>query len=234
MDAPTTPPVPTTASAPGDKMPKWVWKAIAAFWAGLVALWVLKGFVHALRGLFIVLLLSAFLSFAIEPAVNRLARRGWRRGTATWLVFLAIFLAGALFTGVMGSLVVSQVQKFVKEAPDYVADLEDWLNENLPGDAQVNFDEVINDLQDPQKGVQRFSDDLATKVLDFSSRAVGIIFQMFTPLMLGSWWAFIPSVIIALLYVLRTALEDRTLQAELDGYREYVQQVRYRLLPGVW
>ena len=34
--------------------------------------------------------------------------------------------------------------------------------------------------------------------------------------------------------ILRTYLEDRTLRAELEGYEEYSQQVRYRLLPGVW
>jgi protein-S-isoprenylcysteine O-methyltransferase Ste14 len=34
--------------------------------------------------------------------------------------------------------------------------------------------------------------------------------------------------------VLRTVLEDRTLQAELPGYREYAQEIRYRLVPGVW
>jgi protein-S-isoprenylcysteine O-methyltransferase Ste14 len=34
--------------------------------------------------------------------------------------------------------------------------------------------------------------------------------------------------------VVRTALEDRTLQAELEGYKDYAGQVRYRLLPGVW
>ncbi|HEY73495.1 MAG TPA: hypothetical protein G4N99_09515 [Thermoflexia bacterium] len=55
-----------------------------------------------------------------------------------------------------------------------------------------------------------------------------------TALTLGSWWAMLPAVGIVLIYVLRTALEDRTLQAELDGYKEYTQQVRYRLLPGVW
>ena len=55
-----------------------------------------------------------------------------------------------------------------------------------------------------------------------------------TALALGSWWAMLPVVGIVLIYVLRTALEDRTLQAELDGYQEYAEQVRYRLLPGVW
>jgi protein-S-isoprenylcysteine O-methyltransferase Ste14 len=38
----------------------------------------------------------------------------------------------------------------------------------------------------------------------------------------------------AILIIIRTALEDRTLQAELIGYAEYARQVRYRLLPGIW
>jgi protein-S-isoprenylcysteine O-methyltransferase Ste14 len=55
-----------------------------------------------------------------------------------------------------------------------------------------------------------------------------------TALALGSWWAMLPAVGIVLVYVLRTALEDRTLHEELEGYAEYAQRVRYRLLPGVW
>ena len=42
------------------------------------------------------------------------------------------------------------------------------------------------------------------------------------------------SAINAILLILRTALEDRTLQAELPGYAAYAQRVRFRLLPGVW
>lgn len=53
-------------------------------------------------------------------------------------------------------------------------------------------------------------------------------------LFLGSWWALALAILIAMLMVIRAALEDRTLQAELPGYAEYAQQVRYRLLPGVW
>jgi protein-S-isoprenylcysteine O-methyltransferase Ste14 len=55
-----------------------------------------------------------------------------------------------------------------------------------------------------------------------------------TPLTLGSTWALIPGVTAAGLMIVRTSLEDRMLQAELQGYPEYAQQVRYRLLPGVW
>jgi protein-S-isoprenylcysteine O-methyltransferase Ste14 len=55
-----------------------------------------------------------------------------------------------------------------------------------------------------------------------------------TPLFLDSVWAFIPAVLLMAVLVIRTRLEDRTLQEELDGYREYAQRVRYRLFPGIW
>lgn len=64
--------------------------------------------------------------------------------------------------------------------------------------------------------------------------AGAILFELAVPVLLASGWAFIPSVLGALLLLLRTALEDRTLQAELPGYAGYARQVRYRLLPGLW
>lgn len=54
------------------------------------------------------------------------------------------------------------------------------------------------------------------------------------PLLLGSWWALIPGLLTSALSIVRTALEDKTLQAELPGYAEYAARVRYRLLPGIW
>jgi protein-S-isoprenylcysteine O-methyltransferase Ste14 len=61
-----------------------------------------------------------------------------------------------------------------------------------------------------------------------------IAFELATPIMLGSLWALIPGVLAASLTVVRTVLEDRTLQQELDGYQEYARHVPHRLLPGVW
>jgi len=54
------------------------------------------------------------------------------------------------------------------------------------------------------------------------------------PLFLDAAWAFLPAAFLAIVLVIRTNLEDKTLQAELAGYRDYAGQVRYRLLPGVW
>ena len=61
-----------------------------------------------------------------------------------------------------------------------------------------------------------------------------IVGTLSTPLILGTWSTFIPAAAIALLFFIRTALEDRTLRKELEGYEAYAQQTRYRLLPGLW
>jgi len=62
----------------------------------------------------------------------------------------------------------------------------------------------------------------------------GIILTIAAPIMLGSVWALIPAGINAILYIVRTALEDKTLHEELEGYPEYARRTRYRLLPGGW
>jgi len=64
---------------------------------------------------------------------------------------------------------------------------------------------------------------------------VGFILQSISvPFLLGSLWALIPGITATVLMIIRTSLEDRTLQAELPGYQDYVQKVRYRLVPGIW
>jgi protein-S-isoprenylcysteine O-methyltransferase Ste14 len=54
------------------------------------------------------------------------------------------------------------------------------------------------------------------------------------PLLLDSEWTFIPAILLIIILVIRTYLEDKTLQKELPGYADYAKKVRYRLVPGVW
>ena len=61
-----------------------------------------------------------------------------------------------------------------------------------------------------------------------------ILFLLCFPIALGSFYTFIPAFLNTALFILRTSLEDKTLQEELPGYKEYAQEVRYRLFPGVW
>jgi len=55
-----------------------------------------------------------------------------------------------------------------------------------------------------------------------------------TALALGSLWALVPAVIACLTLILRTHWEDQTLHAELPGYNDFVQRVRFKLIPGIW
>jgi protein-S-isoprenylcysteine O-methyltransferase Ste14 len=88
----------------------------------------------------------------------------------------------------------------------------------------------------------RIQDDRGQQVISSGPYAkirhpmyAGIIVLMTAiPLALGSWWGLVPGGMISALFLLRTILEDRMLIHELDGYQQYAQRVRYRLLPWVW
>jgi protein-S-isoprenylcysteine O-methyltransferase Ste14 len=88
----------------------------------------------------------------------------------------------------------------------------------------------------------RIQDDRHQQVIDSGPYShirhpmyLGIIILMVSiPLLLGSIWALIPGILISILFLVRTALEDRTLQRELPGYAEYTRRVYYRLFPRIW
>jgi protein-S-isoprenylcysteine O-methyltransferase Ste14 len=88
----------------------------------------------------------------------------------------------------------------------------------------------------------RIQTERGHKVIDTGPYAIvrhpgyvgGILFFVGIALCLGSVWAPIPAGLAAALLILRTRWEDQTLQAELAGYKEYTERVRYKMLPGVW
>lgn len=62
----------------------------------------------------------------------------------------------------------------------------------------------------------------------------GILWTVAVPLITGSFFGLIPGGVAILLLILRTFLEDKTLQSELNGYSKYVKKVKYKLFPGIW
>ncbi|MEQ9162912.1 MAG: hypothetical protein RLN74_09405, partial [Ilumatobacter fluminis] len=82
----------TVPPASDSSVPGWVIRAIILFWLGFLAVAVAGHLWSQLQGLTLLLLISLFLALAIEPGVNRLARRGWRRGSATASIMLGFLL----------------------------------------------------------------------------------------------------------------------------------------------
>ena len=94
----------------------------------LVAAYCVLAIVRALRGVLVMLLVSLFLSFAAEPAVQYLARRGVRRGLATGVVFLVGLLVAAGMVVAMVPLFVQQVTDLIDSVPRSINDLNDILD----------------------------------------------------------------------------------------------------------
>lgn len=61
-----------------------------------------------------------------------------------------------------------------------------------------------------------------------------IIMTLATPVSLGSLYALTMAILVCVVFVIRTELEDKTLTAELKGYEEYSKQVKYKLIPFLW
>jgi protein-S-isoprenylcysteine O-methyltransferase Ste14 len=109
----------------------------------------------------------------------------------------------------------------------------------LAGIAGLTWAQAVNKFFEPSVRLQT---DRGHRVIDTGPYAIirhpgyafGFAFFLGIPLALGSLWGLIPAMIMSGFVVVRTVLEDRTLQDELPGYNEYAERVRYRLIPGVW
>ena len=79
---------PTDIVSPADTMPPWIPRAIGLFFVGVIVLWVLRELFADLSGFLVTILISGFFSFALEPAVNFLERKGFRRSVGTLMMFI--------------------------------------------------------------------------------------------------------------------------------------------------
>lgn len=103
----------------------------------------------------------------------------------------------------------------------------------------LNWAMMVNPHFEPTVRIQKERDHKVVKsgpynVVRHPGYLAGILFAISIPLIIGSVFAFIPVGIYVLLMIVRTWLEDKTLQEELEGYSEYASQVRYKLFPGIW
>jgi predicted PurR-regulated permease PerM len=159
-------------SAP-EHMPRWIWKAVAIFWLGFIATIVTRSVWTSLSALFLLLLVSLFLSLAIEPGVNRLAARGWRRGTATAVILVGVFLGFLVFVAAIGTLVGQQIATLLGDSEKYVNRTVNFINSKF--DTHINASQVIASINDENGAVQRFIRSQQGKVVDLSVTALGVL-----------------------------------------------------------
>src|SRR3954471_1531148 len=133
------------ASTNDRAIPPWLSRAIALAAGWVVLLFVAYWVLGRLHTLLIMILVAFFLSLAMEPAVDRLARRGWRRGSGTALVLGVVLVFSAVLLAAPGSIVGGQAGDLIDRAPRYVRDFERFVNDDLG--IEFDADSIVRDLK---------------------------------------------------------------------------------------
>ena len=183
-EAPTgdlDPTVPLAAPSESRRLPRWVVPAVVVFWGGFLAALSVRFLWGRLHGLFVLLAISVFLSLAVEPGVNRLARRGWRRGSATALILFGVFATFVVFVVAIGTLVGSQIADLLSDSETYITDTVDTINDTFG--TNLDAQEVIEDFNDPDGAVQEFIRDQRDEAVQLSVAALGGLLQLFSVLL---------------------------------------------------
>ena len=167
-----------TGSRKHDGMPPWIPRVIVMVVLAFLGTYLLVWSIVRLRGFLLTLLLSLFASFALEPGVDFLAKRGLRRGLATSLVFAGTFVAGLLFVAVTFPPMVVEIASLVSNIPGWLADLSAFLNDRFGLD--LNLSNVSAGMLDIQGSLQTYAASVATGVLGVGAQAANLLLQLFT------------------------------------------------------
>ncbi|MDE0235642.1 MAG: AI-2E family transporter [bacterium] len=162
---------------PSRKVPPWLFRAILTGAAALGGLYVLGWLIAELKTLIVILLVSFFLSFALEPAVNRMERMGIRRGVGTGIMFLALLAAVGLFLWAIGTVLADQIGEFADDAPGYINDIEDWLEDTF--DIEVDAQGLLDEFQEGG-AVANLATRLADNLISLGATVLQVLFQILT------------------------------------------------------
>jgi predicted PurR-regulated permease PerM len=168
------------------KMPKWVIKAIALFWLGFLATFLVRNTVQKLSSIALLLLVATFITLALEPAVNRLSDRGMKRGSATGLMLVSLVVATLGFVAAMGTIVAQQVADLLANSEQYVNDTVKIINDI--GNTHIDPAEVNASISDPNGPVQKFILSQRDNAFKVSVQAVGALFQGFSILLFAFYF----------------------------------------------
>ncbi len=145
--------------------------------AALGGLYVLGWLITELRTLLVIVLVSFFLSFALESPVNRMERMGIRRGLGTGVMFVVLLVAAGLFLWVIGTVLAEQISEFADDAPGYINDLEDWVEGTF--DIEIDSQGLIEEFQEGG-AVTNLATRLAGDLVSLGATVLQVFFQILT------------------------------------------------------
>lgn len=169
-------------NSPGrDDMPTWLPRATLLVLGTLLGTYFGLQLLVRLRDIVFWLFTALFLSFALEPLVNSLQKKGWKRGFATGVILAAFLLVAIVFVAAMVPLIIAQVRELVEKAPDWVFRVSDFMNNNFS--ITITTQQLLDQIQSANVSLGSTATNVAGNLLDISNKILGGIFQMFTILL---------------------------------------------------
>lgn len=160
--------------ADAQRMPSWIPRLLFLVVLTTFAAYAAFSLFRRLQALVVWLVAALFLSFALEPAVNWLAKRGWRRGAATGFVLFGFALILTVMVAAMVPLVVDQVEELVERTPGWLDQAsvytERWFGIELTGER------ILSAIASAEADVQ----DLAANIASVGAFLLSLLFQMLT------------------------------------------------------
>jgi predicted PurR-regulated permease PerM len=165
----------------GAHMPPWIPRLLLTVIIYVGGAFLLFQAVLRVRGLLFMVVVSLFLSFAIEPAVNFLAQQGWRRGAATGFILFGVILIGIVLLVSMIPLLITQIQGLVAEIPNWLDTISEKANDWFGIDLSVS--DAATQAEDFEGALRTYGADVAGNVLGFGAAVISGLFQLFTILL---------------------------------------------------
>ena len=170
-----------TTGSSRDDMPSWLPRATLLIIGTLLTAYFGLQLIVRLKDLVFWLMAALFLSFALEPLVNNLQKRGWKRGLATGVILVIFLLVAIIFIAAMVPLIITQVKELIQSAPDWVNRISNGLQQNF--NITVTTEQLLNQIQSANVSLGSTATNVAGNILQLSNKILGGIFQLFTILL---------------------------------------------------
>ncbi len=176
-----SPAAPEPAAGWWQQPPRWLGRGVVLVLVMVAAFQLVLWLFSGLSTLLGILFLAWMFAISIEPVVNRLEQRGWRRGLATGLVMLVLALVVLGFTAVFGALLVQQLAQLFHALPTVVGEVVRRVNHTFGTTFDPNH--IADSLGLTSAKTRALIANLTPGVVGLVASIVGLVFQAFTLLL---------------------------------------------------
>jgi predicted PurR-regulated permease PerM len=166
---------------------RWIRRLLVSVFVAFALFKFAEWFFYSTKTFLLTLVLAWFAAIAMEPAVDFLERRNVKRGLATGLIMVGGFVGFAIFIGVFGQMLFTQLSELIQSLPTYVEDTIAWVNRTF--DTELDPERIFESLNIDRDQINKWAADIAGGVFGVVSAIIGFLFSAFTLLLFAFYFS---------------------------------------------